>query len=95
MAALTNANSGQIAAANTSQQVSAANASQTYWAVHNPGTSFDLWLGIGAAAVPGAGSIRIPPGKTYDSAAVPQLTQAALYLFCTAPYAAFTVLNVA
>ena len=95
MPTLSNANSGQIAAASTSQPVSAASATQTYWAVHNPNRSCDLWLGIGTPAEGGFGSIRIPPGETFDSSAVPQLTQAELFLFCDTAYAGFTIFNVA
>ena len=95
MATLSHTNSGVITAASTSEQVSDANPSQTYWAVHNPNASADLWLGIGSAAARGPGSIRIPPGATYDSSSVPELTQAALYLYSDTPFAGFTVLNVA
>ena len=94
MANLSNANSGKITSAWTSQAVSPASATQTYWAVHNPNANADLWLGIGNPATAGPGSILLRPGQTYDSTVVPQLTQAALSLLSGTASAEFTVLNV-
>ena len=58
MASLSNDNSGTIAAGGTSQGVFVANPSRRYLMIQNL-SSGTLWVGLGAAAVQGAGSIAL------------------------------------
>ena len=95
MANLSNADSGTITAAYTSQPISAANASRTYWCFANVSTDSCMWLGVGVEAENGAGSLPVGPGEIVDSSSVAELTQAAVNVLGNVAGKAFTFLEVA
>ena len=71
-----------IAAAATDYQAAAANAARRYLLVQNQDAAVNLYLNFGAAATLGAGSVKIPPGGYWESAAY--CSTDAIHLMATA-----------